>query len=120
MDGPRLSPRERRILAEIEHALGEDHSLARTLGPGPPPRPGTGRLAGPAAAVATAVLGLVTAVLFVAAVATGSLTLLWSFAAAWTAAAICGLGLLLRRCESRAARVARAPREEPDQGDHLT
>ncbi|MFF5973492.1 DUF3040 domain-containing protein [Streptomyces sp. NPDC012769] len=113
MDGARLSPRERRILAEIEHDLGQDHSLARTLGSGRP-RPTPGRLAGPAAAAA---LGLATAVLLVAAVATGSRTLLWTFAAAWTLTVVLWLGLLLRWCGARrTARAGRARPEEPRPG----
>ncbi|GAA3398866.1 DUF3040 domain-containing protein [Streptomyces roseoviridis] len=112
--GARLSPRERRILAEIEHDLGADGSLARTLVAGRP-RAETGRRAVP---VAVAVLGPATAVLLVAAVATGSPALLWSFAAAWVLTAVGALHLLLRWSGRRLARARQGGHHAFDEAGH--
>ncbi|MER7515689.1 DUF3040 domain-containing protein [Streptomyces sp. NPDC126499] len=112
--GARLSPRERRILAEIEHDLRADDSLARTLVAGRPPAR-TGRHAVP---VAVAVLGPATAILFVAAVATGSPALLWSFAAAWVLTAAGALDLLLRWSGRRRTRAGQDRQDEPGETGH--
>lgn len=95
MDGPgaRLSPRERRILDEIEQDLGTDASFARALGARRLRiRFRTARLVGPAAAVS----GAAAVVLFVAAVATGTPVLMWGFAGVWALTLVCLLRLLLR------------------------
>ncbi|MFJ3903904.1 DUF3040 domain-containing protein [Streptomyces sp. NPDC090025] len=93
MDGAQLSPRERRILAEIEQDLGADTGFVRALGSGRTRlRPGTGRLLGPA----TMVLAPVTLILFVMAVAGQHPALVWSFAVAWVLTLVCALRLLLR------------------------
>ncbi|MEV6327794.1 DUF3040 domain-containing protein [Streptomyces sp. NPDC051909] len=95
MDGARLSPRERRILAEIEEDLAADSGFARSLGAGRTrlrARLGSGRFAGPVAAL----LGPVAVVLLVVAVATGATALVWAFAAAWVLTLLCLLRLLVR------------------------
>ncbi|MFI8828701.1 DUF3040 domain-containing protein [Streptomyces sp. NPDC053431] len=106
MDGAQLSPRERRILAEIEHELGEDPVFARTLTSGRRPRfpsrwrasrnvarpPRTGRLL----RATTFLLGPVAIALFVIAVVTESPVLIWAFALAWVLTLVCLLRLVLR------------------------
>ncbi|MFC8508677.1 DUF3040 domain-containing protein [Streptomyces sp. NPDC057411] len=87
MDEARLSPRERRILAEIERDLGQDRALARGLRTGRWVR----RVEGPA----TAVLGIVAIILFVLAVATEAPALIWAFAAVWVVTLVCLLRLLM-------------------------
>ncbi|MFF5938861.1 hypothetical protein [Streptomyces sp. NPDC012508] len=90
MDRARLSPRERRVLAEIEETLGEDASLERGLrtmsaeragrraweqpGPGP---------GGRREAMAVTLLGGLALVLLVLAVVTAEPALIWAFAAVW-------------------------------------
>ncbi|MEV5974018.1 hypothetical protein [Streptomyces sp. NPDC051921] len=132
MDEAQLSPRERRILEEIEHDLDEDTALARTLATGHRPRfrggrsgsgPGarSGRLTGHRAlgagrftGLAALVLVPVALVLFVIAVATGSSVLIWTFAAVWVLTLTCVLRLLLRW--SRRHLTGRE-RPRPDDGD---
>ncbi|MFB7512630.1 DUF3040 domain-containing protein [Streptomyces sp. NPDC056144] len=112
MDEARLSPRERRVLAEIEEQLQEqDEPLARRLGAmkrGP-------RFAVPSMAdtrrrlpgLGVTALGLTTLALLVLAVATGAPALIWAFAAVWVLTLI-GLLLLVVRWSRRWTR-ARAP-----------
>ncbi|MEU6977706.1 MULTISPECIES: DUF3040 domain-containing protein [unclassified Streptomyces] len=90
MEEAGLSPRERRILEEIEQGLGADRPLARGLRSG---RPGP-RFRRPGGRV-TALLGAVTLTLFVTAVATESPPLIWAFAAVWVVTLVCLLRLLL-------------------------
>ncbi|MFI8520686.1 DUF3040 domain-containing protein [Streptomyces sp. NPDC085481] len=110
MDEARLSPQERRILAEIEHGLGEDQHLARRLRAG---RPGLGtrRLAtGPVAAL----LGVAAVTLFVTAVATEAPALIWAFAAVWVLTLVCVLQLLIRWSHRH---LSGNERPRPDQED---
>ncbi|MFG3346123.1 DUF3040 domain-containing protein [Streptomyces sp. NPDC048018] len=123
MDGAQLSPRERRILEQIEHDLDEDAALARTFSTGHRPRRraspagsrahrilGSGRLAGPAAAV----LGPVAVVLFVIAVVTESAALIWAFAVVWVLTLICLMRLVLRWSHRH---LSGDERPRPDDGD---
>ncbi|MFE4593866.1 hypothetical protein [Streptomyces laurentii] len=125
MDGSRLSPRERRILDEIEQDLAEDTSLARLLGAPPPPagprrrhrlRPSwhrPSRRASRSAAVA-AVLGPVALVLFVVAVVTGTPGLAWAFIAVWVLTLVFLTRLLLRWSRRH---LTGDERPRPDQGE---
>ncbi|MCX2181364.1 DUF3040 domain-containing protein [Streptomyces sp. SKN60] len=95
MGGAQLSPRERRILAEIEEDLAADSGFARALGAGRTrlrARLGSGRFAGPAVAL----LGPMAMVLLVVAVANGATALVWAFAAVWVLTLLCLLRLLVR------------------------
>lgn len=105
MDEARLSPRERRILAEIEQSLGGDGAFARGLR-----ARRFRRLAGPA----TALLGAVTITLFALAVATEEPALLWAFAAVWVVTLVCLLTLLLRWSRRRLTGRRRARPDEPE------
>ncbi|MEU6988071.1 hypothetical protein ABZ946_32350 [Streptomyces sp. NPDC046324] len=90
MEEARLSPREQRVLAEIEETLGEDAPLERgfrTMGAEPAghrarkrPGPGPG---GRREAMAVTVLGGLALVLLVLAVVTAEPALIWAFAAVW-------------------------------------
>lgn len=106
MDDVRLSPRERRILAEIEEELGRDEPLARRLGTTrsglrlpDPPAPGTYRLR---PALALAALGAATLALLVLAVTTEAPALIWAFAAAWVLTLVVLLRLVVRWSRRRA------------------
>ncbi|MFJ9576836.1 hypothetical protein ACIRQF_10705 [Streptomyces sp. NPDC101191] len=127
MDGAQLSPRERRILEQIEHDLDEDAALAHTFATGHRTRlrtgrrasatgfgkrrtVGSGRLTGPAAAL----LGLVAVVLFVSAVATGSAALIWAFAVVWVLTLTCVMRLVLRWSHRH---LTGDERPRPDDGD---
>ncbi|MER7622214.1 DUF3040 domain-containing protein [Streptomyces sp. NPDC126503] len=106
MDDVRLSPRERRILAEIEEELGRDEPLARRLGTAPgglrlpdQPAPGTYRLR---PALALAALGAATLALLVLAVTTEAPVLIWAFAAAWVLTLVVLLRLVVRWSRRRA------------------
>ncbi|XIE77414.1 DUF3040 domain-containing protein [Streptomyces sp. SBR177] len=95
MDGAKLSPRELRILAEIEEDLAADTGFARALGAGRTrlrARLGSGRFAGPAAAF----LGPLAIVLLAVAVATGTAAVVWVFAVVWVLTLLCLLRLLMR------------------------
>ncbi|WP_418960779.1 DUF3040 domain-containing protein [Streptomyces tritici] len=108
----RLSPRERRILSEIEESLGRDTTLDRELRTmrrsltatrSRPPRARRRLLAfGVAAALATA------ATLMVRAVQTGSPALVWAFAVVWALTVGWLTCLLVRWC-----RRCSAPRRGP-------
>ncbi|MEV7282353.1 DUF3040 domain-containing protein [Streptomyces sp. NPDC093111] len=109
MDEARLSPRERRILEEIEQGLGTDRSFARGLRaghPGPRLRRPGGR--------ATALLGAVALTLFVTAVATESPPLIWAFAAVWVVTLVCLLRLLLDWSRRHLTGAERPRPDEPD------
>ncbi|MEU8545272.1 DUF3040 domain-containing protein [Streptomyces sp. NPDC048717] len=121
MDGSRLSPRERRILDEIEHDLAEDASLARLLGaPAPeaprhggrPRRPSLRRPLRPAAVAA--VLAPVVLALLVVAVVTGAPGLVWAFAAVWALSLVLLTRLLLRWSRRH---FTGDERPRPDQGE---
>ncbi|MGW4162459.1 DUF3040 domain-containing protein [Streptomyces sp. NPDC004788] len=91
--GSRLSPRERRILDEIEQDLATDASFARALGTRRLRiRFRRVRLLGPAAVV----FGAAAVALFAAAVATGIPVLMGGFAVVWVLTLVCLLRLLLR------------------------
>ncbi|MFF9011731.1 hypothetical protein ACF09C_01990 [Streptomyces sp. NPDC014870] len=103
MDEPRLSQRERRILAEMERDLRADMSDAspedgsrrrRRLGGGgrPSGRPGHGH----ALAVVVALLGVLSLGLLVLAVATGEPALVWVFAVTWVLTVTGLLRLVIR------------------------
>lgn len=109
MDEARLSPRERRILEEIEQDLGADRSLARGLRSG---RPGL-RLRRPGGR-ATAVLGAVALTLFVAAVATESPPLIWAFAAVWALTLVCLIRLLIDWSRRHLTGAERPRPDEPE------
>ncbi|GAA2770871.1 DUF3040 domain-containing protein [Streptomyces showdoensis] len=111
MDEARLSPRERRILAEIEQGLGADRSLARGLRSGRPRHRPRIRLLG---GRATLLLGAVALGLFVAAVATESPPLIWAFAVVWVVTLVCGLRLLLRWSRRHLTGAERPRPDEPD------
>ncbi|GAA2619891.1 hypothetical protein GCM10010425_12610 [Streptomyces spororaveus] len=101
MDGAGLSDREQRALSAIEAELKGDRSLDRILRSTSHRRHRT---------VAAWLLGVVAAVLFVAASVTVSRLLIWIFAAVWTAAVLLALplaGQWLRRRRQRAARTGR-------------
>ncbi|WP_051804407.1 DUF3040 domain-containing protein [Streptomyces griseus] len=97
MEDARLSAYERRVLAEIEADLRADTGLARRMAGRRPslrlPRPWLTRHAGGTAA---AVLGTVTLVLLVLAVATSAPGLIWGFAAAWVVTLLLLLRLVVR------------------------
>ncbi|MEU6932433.1 DUF3040 domain-containing protein [Streptomyces sp. NPDC046385] len=112
MDEARLSPRERRILEEIEQSLGADRSLARGLRTGHAGRHGL-RLRRPGGR-ATALLGAVALTLFVTAVATESPALIWAFAAVWVVTLVCLLRLLLDWSHRHLTGAERPRPDEPD------
>ncbi|MFJ3926016.1 hypothetical protein [Streptomyces sp. NPDC090022] len=102
MDDRELSRRELMILGEIERMLDQDAVLARRLRT---MRRGARPWSGPAAgvrrhrlALATVLLGLVSAGLFVPAVARSSPVLIWAFAVSWVLMLVCLLGLVCRWC----------------------
>ncbi|HEY9369022.1 DUF3040 domain-containing protein [Streptomyces sp.] len=114
MDEARLSQRERRILAEIEQALGHDDPLDRSMRTMGRRR----RIPGLGVSVAGVVLlGAVTVTLLVLAVATAETALVWAFAAAWVLTLVCLLRLVMawagrwsaRRAAVRAARDGDGP-----------
>ncbi|MEU5216659.1 DUF3040 domain-containing protein [Streptomyces sp. NPDC020807] len=118
MEESRLSPRERRVLAEIEEQLREqDEPLARRLG-----AMKRGPLLGAPSAVdlrrklpglAVAALGAATLALLVLAVAIGTPVLIWAFAAVWVLTLI-GLLLLVVRWSRRwSGSRARPPESHP-------
>ncbi|MER8047740.1 hypothetical protein [Streptomyces sp. NPDC094032] len=123
MDEARLSPRERRILEEIEQGLGTDRSLARGLRTGHParwhrhPRPGLHhpglRFRRPGGRV-TALLGVAALALFVAAVATESPALIWAFAAVWVVTLVSVLRLLLGWSRRHLTGAERPRPDEPE------
>ncbi|MCZ0978547.1 DUF3040 domain-containing protein [Streptomyces diastatochromogenes] len=112
MDGPELSRQEQRILDDIERDLRADQlldrrlrTLRRGIRPWTPraPRKDRRRLRG-LGPRATVLLGAVCAVLFVRAVGTSSLALIWAFAAVWVLTLGCLLLLVVRRCHKAAER----------------
>ncbi|MFD7976426.1 DUF3040 domain-containing protein [Streptomyces sp. NPDC059071] len=95
MDGAKLSPRERRILAEIEEDLRADTGLARALGAARPRR--RFRLvSGSLTAWGAALLAPLAVVLLVTAIATEAPALIWSFAVVWVLTLTCLMRLLLQ------------------------
>ena len=119
MGEARLSARERRILAEIEEDLGADTGFARALGSGRARRRsrfGSGRLAGPGAAL----LGPLALVLFVTAVVTEVPALIWSFAAVWVLTLLCFLRLLLRWSHRHLTGDERPRPDEDDRGPSVS
>ncbi|MEU7023000.1 DUF3040 domain-containing protein [Streptomyces sp. NPDC046203] len=122
MDGSRLSPRERRILDEIEHDLAEDASLARLLGAPAPEAPRHGgrprrrsSFRRPVRPTAVAVvLTPVVLALLVVAVVTGAPGLVWAFAAVWALSLVLLTRLLLRWSRRH---FTGDERPRPDQGE---
>ncbi|MFD5326244.1 DUF3040 domain-containing protein [Streptomyces sp. NPDC127092] len=113
MDGAKLSPRERRILAEIEEDLCTDTGLARALGSGRPRRRfrlGSGTPTGWGAAL----LAPLAVVLLVTAVATEAPALIWSFAVVWVLTLVCLMRLLLRWSRRHLTGDERPRRDEDD------
>ncbi|MFF0474916.1 DUF3040 domain-containing protein [Streptomyces sp. NPDC004284] len=111
MDGPELSQRERQILDDIEQDLRADQLLdrrLRTLHRGIRPwtsrRGDRHRLRG--LGLRTVLLGIACAVLFVRAVATSSLVLIWAFATVWVLTLVRLLLLAIRWCRKAAVRRA--------------
>ncbi|MFJ7779283.1 DUF3040 domain-containing protein [Streptomyces yangpuensis] len=101
MKEPRLSRQEQRILDGIEQGLRGDEYLDRELRTMRMRRRWLPRAEGPEAGrlyLATFALLVVCLVLFVAAGATGSRLLLWTFSGVWVATAPCLLVLIGRRC----------------------
>ncbi|MGW0465140.1 hypothetical protein ACWDX6_07710 [Streptomyces sp. NPDC003027] len=114
MEEARLSPRERRILAEIERELREDAPREpgpRTTRRARGQRRGAGQPAGThhgrrdrwdrrdrrdrLAALGTALSGALTLALLVSAVVTGAPVLVWAFAAVWVVTLVCLLRLVI-------------------------
>ncbi|MFE1232475.1 DUF3040 domain-containing protein [Streptomyces sp. NPDC058745] len=101
MDGPRLSPRERRILAELEEDLrrgdlAPDPHTGRT-GRSGHPSAGRARRAGrrPSGRVLV-VLGVVSLALLVLGIATEKAALIWAFTAVWVLTLIWLMRLVIR------------------------
>ncbi|MFJ7586558.1 DUF3040 domain-containing protein [Streptomyces sp. NPDC097617] len=101
MDGAGLSDREQRALSAIEAELKGDRSLDRIL------RSTSHRRL---RIVAAWLLGVVAAVLFVAASVTVSRVVIWVFAAVWTVAVILALPLVGQWFRRRGQRRGRADR----------
>ncbi|MER7521105.1 DUF3040 domain-containing protein [Streptomyces sp. NPDC126499] len=95
MDDVRLSPREQRILAEMEETLRRDETFdrrLRTMRPGPRPH-AVRRLLLP---LGVALACAASAVLMGLATTTGRPAFVWAFAGAWTTA-LAGLTVLVVR-----------------------
>ncbi|MEU2546806.1 DUF3040 domain-containing protein [Streptomyces roseolus] len=100
MDEARLSPHERRVLAEIEADLNADARLVRRMA-GRPPGPRPPRIRGRRGRGA-ALLAVVTLTLLVLAAATSAPALIWAFAAAWAATLVLLLRAVVRWTRRRA------------------
>lgn len=107
MDGPELSRQEQRVLDDIEQDLRADRLLDRRLrtlrrGIRPwTPRTDRRRLRGPG--LRTVLLGVACLVLFVRAVGTSSLVLIWAFATVWVVTLACLILSVIHRCRRTAA-----------------
>jgi hypothetical protein len=107
MKEPELSRHERMILNSIEQELRGDEPLDRKLrtleGGNWAWAHRWGLITMHRLGLVTTLLSVACAALFVLAVATLSLALLWSFAAVWTVTVVCVLGLVQRRRRRRPA-----------------